>query len=222
MGRRDETLIKLYVARHGETDLNAEKKLRGWIDTPLNRHGRKEAEQIAEHFKKMMLDKIYSSDLKRAEETADIIARDHGLNVIPRDWFRPLNYGKLNGEPLKEIQKDLEKLTEIWKTDPDKKAPGGESLNEFQNRNLEGLHKILGQAYVENLLLVAHLRNSLLFHEYALTGKPLEGDNVQIMDGKKWAPEPGAVAEYHWDNGKLEFVRLVEGKTEAAGKTAIS
>jgi broad specificity phosphatase PhoE len=210
-------MVTLYFARHGETSLNTENKLRSWIDVPLNRLGITDAEHMAEELKKTMFDKIYASDLKRAVKTAEIIADSHGLKVIPIEGFRPLNYGTLNGKPLTEIQDQLDDLTEEWKTNPDAKAPKGESFTEFQNRNLSALKKILSQNDIEILLLVGHLRNSLLFHEYAVTGKPLEGENVQVMDGKKWAQEEGSIAEYEWEDEKLKFIGMVGDKKATTG-----
>jgi broad specificity phosphatase PhoE len=213
-------MVTFLFCRHGETDLNSEKKLRSWIDVPLNRLGIKDAEHMADELKKTMFDKIYASDLKRSVKTAEIIADSHRLKVIENEAFRPLNYGTLNGKLLTDIQDKLDELTEEWKTNPDAKAPKGESFTEFQDRNLTALKKILNQPEVESILLVGHLRNSLLFHEFALIGKPLEGESVQVMDGKKWAQEEGSIAEYEWEDNKLTFVGMIGDKKATTGAAA--
>lgn len=201
--------VVLYLGRHGETDLNSEDKLRGWIDVPLNADGIDEAHSMAEEMKHYSIDRVYASDLDRADKTAQIVAKEHGLKVIPRQWFRPLDYGELSGKSLKDIKPTLLKLNDIWETDPAEHAPGGESFEEFQDRNLQGLHAILTSAKDnEEILLVAHLRNCLLFHGVALNGGPLKGKAIQQMDGTVWHQESGAVSQFEWD-GHLSFKGLI-------------
>lgn len=167
--------VTLFLARHGTTKLNSEEKLRGWIDIPLNKEGIEEAEQMGIAMSKTEIDRIYCSDLDRADHTAQIVAKHHKLKPIPRQWFRPLSYGELEGKSLKDIEPELQKLNETWKDDPGYEVPGGESWEEFQSRNIQGLHAILKNAKDdEQIMLVAHLRNTLLFHAVAITGGPLK------------------------------------------------
>jgi broad specificity phosphatase PhoE len=208
-------MITIYLGRHGETRLNSEDCLRGWIDVPLNKDGIREAHAMAAQMKQYPIDRIYCSDLDRADHTAQIVAKEHDLMPIPRQWFRPLDYGDLNGKPLKDIQPLLDKLNEIWKTNPDHEAPHGESFREFQDRNLGGMHAIIRAAKEgEQIMLVAHLRNCLLFHAVALSGGPVQGDAIQLMDGKSWHQESGAVSQFEWD-GQLKFVGLLDAKAVA-------
>lgn len=200
-------MITLFLGRHGETKLNSEDKLRGWMDVPLNEAGVKEAEAMGVKMSKTDMDRVYCSDLDRADHTASIVAKHHDLKPIPRMWFRPLNYGDLNGKSLKEIKPKLQELNDIWKTNPDHEAPGGESFTEFQNRNLGGLQSILRNAHdSEQIMLVAHLRNALLFHGVATTGGPLAGNDIQMMDGEGWHQESGAVSRFEFNQ---ESERLI-------------
>lgn len=199
-------MITLYMGRHGETKLNSEDKLRGWMDVPLNAVGVKEAEAMGEAMSKTAIDRLYASDLDRADHTATIVGRHHGLKPILREWFRPLNYGDLNGKSLAEIKPKLQELNDIWKTHPDHEAPGGESFTEFQDRNLTGLHAILKNTKDgSEIMLVAHLRNCLLFHSVATTGGPLYGDSIQMMDGEGWHQDSGAVSWFTWEGDALKF-----------------
>lgn len=201
--------VVLFLGRHGETKLNSEDRLRGWIDEPLNAAGIKEAHAMAKLMRDKPLERMYCSDLDRADHTAQIVAKEHGLKPIARQWFRPLNYGDLNGKPLKEIRPTLEKLNAIWKKNPDHEAPNGESFAEFQDRNLGGLDSIMGRAKDgESLMIVAHLRNCLLFHGVAKNGGPLSGDAIDLMAGKDWHQESGSVSKFTWD-GKLHFVGIL-------------
>lgn len=200
--------ITLYLGRHGETKLNSEDKLRGWKDVPLNENGVREAEAMGVAMSKTDIDRIYASDLDRADHTAQIVAKHHQLKPVLRQWFRPLNYGDLNGKSLADIKPKLQELNDIWKTNPDHEAPGGESFTEFQDRNLQGLHAILKAAKDgEEIMVVAHLRNCLLFHSVATTGGPLKGDSIQTMDGEGWHQDPGAVSrfEFNQEGAMLKF-----------------
>lgn len=217
--------VALFLGRHGETKLNSENKLRGWMDVPLNPTGVKEAEAMGEAMRASAIDRIYCSDLDRADHTAQIIGKHHSLKPIAREWFRPLNYGDLTGKSLAEIQPKLDELNRKWKTNPDYEAPGGESFTEFQERNLGGLHAILNNAKDgEQIMIVAHLRNCLLFHGVALNEAPLEGQAIQQMDGKKWHQPSGSISKFEYGDEQagalLKFIGIIfrpnekeEGKT---------
>ena len=207
--------VTLFLGRHGETRLNSEDKLRGWMDVPLNDKGIEEAKAMGELMAKTDIDRIYASDLDRADHTAQIVAKHHQLKPILRPWFRPLNYGDMAGKSLKEIQPKLDELNEIWKTDPDHEVPGGESFTEFQDRNLQGLHAILKNAQdSEQIMVIAHLRNCLLFHAVAMTGGPLKGKDVMAMAGKDWHQESGSVSQFTYDpkNAMLKYNGILESK----------
>lgn len=211
-------MITLYMGRHGETKLNSEERLRGWIDEPLNKAGIKEAEAMGVAMSETDIDRVYCSSLDRADHTAEIVAKHHNLKQIPRDWFKPLNYGDLNGKPIKDIQPELNRLNDVWRTNPNEKAPNGESFTQFQDRNLGGLHAILKSAKdEEQILLVAHLRNCLLFHAVAISGGPLQGDSIQLMDGKSWHQDSGSVSRFEFDpkSAALKFKGMFFNSEEA-------
>ena len=76
---------RLYLIRHGETDSNKSYRFQGQTDIELNAKGRQQAEMLAEHFKNIPLDAVYCSSLKRARQTAEPLAKTHGLEVQPVD-----------------------------------------------------------------------------------------------------------------------------------------
>lgn len=220
-------MITLYIGRHGETDLNSEERLRSWIDEPLNADGVKEAKAMSDLMKDIPLDKIYCSDLDRADHTAQIVAEPHDMPVTAKSWFRPLNYGKLSGKKIADIQDQLDKYNAIWQTDPDAEVPGGESFTEFQDRNLDGLAAVIGRATDgDSILIVAHLRNCLLFHGVALNGGPLKGKALELMEGKDWHQESGAVSQFVCDptsiEGAFRFVKILEGSSSKKQEANVS
>lgn len=197
--------ITIFLGRHGETKLNSEERLRGWVDVPLNEEGVREAKAMGEKMKKYPIDRVYCSDLDRADHTASMVAKAHDLKTIPRMWFRPINYGEWNGQKISDIKHKMQALLDKWKIDPTTKAPGGESFEDFQDRNLAGLHAIINAATDgEQIMLVAHLRNCLLFWAVAENGQPLEGEALNLIDDKHFHQESGEVSKFVWD-GSLTF-----------------
>ena len=214
--------VTLYLGRHGTTKLNDQERLRGHLDEPLNANGVKEAEAMGVAMSKTDIDRVYCSSLDRADHTARIVAKHHDLKPIAREWFTPLDFGTLQGKKISEIQPELDRLNEIWKTNPDEEAPGGESWTGFQERNLGGLHAILKNAEDgEQIMLVAHLRNCLLFHGVAVSGGPLQGETIRLMNDKSWHQASGAVSKFEWDNELLRYVGMFfepeDAKAEKAG-----
>ena len=84
--------MKLYFVRHGETDMNARNMFYGWYDADINEKGISQAEELREAFKDIPIDAIYSSNLKRAYHTAEIIA--DGRPIETTSDIRELYYGK--------------------------------------------------------------------------------------------------------------------------------
>lgn len=87
----------IYLVRHGQTDWNIENKTQGNTDIPLNYNGKKQAWIASNIMKNFKIDRIYSSDLSRAKETAEIINKNFNLDIILDRRLREINYGDLEG-----------------------------------------------------------------------------------------------------------------------------
>ena len=87
----------LLLVRHGETDWNAEGKLQGHTDRPLNEYGRRQAQVLAERLAEEHVDALYASDLARARETAEILGEKLGLPVGVDPDLREKNWGSWEG-----------------------------------------------------------------------------------------------------------------------------
>jgi broad specificity phosphatase PhoE len=90
-------MTELLLVRHGETDWNAEGKLQGHTDRPLNDYGRRQAQALADRLAGEDIDAVYASDLSRARETAEILAAKHGLTVVVDPDLREKNWGNWEG-----------------------------------------------------------------------------------------------------------------------------
>src|SRR3569623_193897 len=90
-------MTELLLVRHGETDWNAEGRLQGHTDRPLNDHGRRQAKEVAERLAGEGADAIYASDLLRAKETAEIVGERRGVPVVVDADLREKNWGNWEG-----------------------------------------------------------------------------------------------------------------------------
>ncbi|NJO82567.1 MAG: histidine phosphatase family protein, partial [Blastochloris sp.] len=90
-------MITLWLVRHGVTDWNEQKRYQGHSDIGLNDTGKRQAQQIAQRLASEKLHVIFSSDLTRAMETAEIIAAPHKLTIQPEPNFRETNFGLFEG-----------------------------------------------------------------------------------------------------------------------------
>ena len=90
-------MTTLLLVRHGETDWNAEGRLQGHTDRPLNDYGRRQAQALADRLAGEDIDAVYASDLSRARETAEILAAKHGLTVVVDPDLREKNWGNWEG-----------------------------------------------------------------------------------------------------------------------------
>ena len=148
---------KIFLVRHGESQWNVLKKIQGQQDVPLTNKGVFQANQIANRLKDEKIDEIYSSDLTRAFNTAQIIGKLLKLDVTPMEEFREINFGIWEGmSHEKMLLKDYNELL-MWKKEPEKlKVEGAESLKELQLRAMDGVNKITKEKENRNILIVSH------------------------------------------------------------------
>lgn len=147
--------MKLYLVRHGETECNKAGVYCGWMESPLIERGRKQAEKQADFFENMKIEKIFSSDLSRAVETAGIIGERKKIPVIQWPCFREISFGEWEGKTYLEAQKANPVLYEAWCRDwKNTKMPGGECFLTFYERVKKGLKEVLNEK--KDSLIVAH------------------------------------------------------------------
>ena len=147
----------LYLVRHGETDWNKKLRFQGQTDIVLNETGIQQAIKVKDFLKDKKLDYIFSSDLSRAVQTADIIADNHNLKLIKYQGLREMNFGEWEGMTYTEIKENYPELVNKWFEDPSSvNPPGGESLQDFQDRVSDDFNEIINKHRDKKLLVVAH------------------------------------------------------------------
>ncbi len=149
-------MTEIILARHGETEWNIEEVFRGRIDIELNETGMKQAKLLAEYLSDVEIDAIYSSPLKRALKTAEVIAHYHNLNVEIAPGLVDFDYGKWQGLPHQEIKDKYKELYAEWVKNPHQvKMPAGESLDDVRKRAMSVVGNVIAK-YKGTVALVSH------------------------------------------------------------------
>ena len=150
-------MSKLLLVRHGETELKSSERLWGHTDVKLNTLGLKQAERLRDRLAQEKISAIYSSELKRALVTAEIIASRHHLTVVICPELYEIDFGQLEGLTLEEVGQlypEVIKLRE--ERNPKLKYPGGDSVIEFDERVSKFLSRLEQHTDGETILIVAH------------------------------------------------------------------
>jgi len=150
--------INFYLLRHGESTWNIEKRCQGQkndVKIPLSENGIADAKTVYSRLKDKNISAIFSSDLLRAKQTAEIIANDLKLSIEYNENLRETNFGDAQGLLPNEIEKNYPDFNEA-KTDHTKHFPNGESLNETRKRIENFLEKIIEETSEQNILISAH------------------------------------------------------------------
>jgi len=149
-------MAKLILARHGETVWNVEKIYRGRTDVNLDEVGIKQAELLGKYLSNWKLEAIYSSPVKRALDTANIVARYQKIGVHVAEGLIDFDYGEWQSLPEQEVKRLYPALLNEWHNNPHKvRMPGGESLEDVRRRAIEVVNDILSK-YEGSVVLVSH------------------------------------------------------------------
>lgn len=147
-----------YIVRHGETEWNAKGLIQGWGDSRLTKLGGEQARQLANTLASIQFDRVFSSDLLRAQKTAKIIVADRKISINTSAKLKEQCFGSCEGMK----REDFLQLFVGWKELPQeeklnyKVAKGAESDNEAVSRVIEFLKDIAGNNFGKKILIVTH------------------------------------------------------------------
>lgn len=148
---------RIIFIRPGETDWNKQERWQGWVATPLNAHGREQAEALARFIRSIGMAALYSSDLRRAKETAEILCRTSGLTPILDERLRERNIGLWQGLTLDEMQTWYAAEYATMLNDVDNyRVPLGESRNDVRARMRAAFDDVLRQSLGETVGVLTH------------------------------------------------------------------
>ncbi len=150
-------MTSLILIRHGQTDWNLQGRWQGQADPPLNARGRAQARAVADYLRGLHLDALYSSDLCRAQETAQEIARASGLELRLDRRLREIHLGKAEGMLTGEIQACAPQQFRLWYEAPLQAAPfGNEDIRALAMRVLQVLNEITARHREHRVAIVSH------------------------------------------------------------------
>lgn len=165
---------QVIIVRHGQTVWNLEGKRQGHLDSPLTEEGLAQAKALAERFRRLSFTALYSSDLGRAYETAKIISGTTGHEIVTDPRLRERNLGIFQGLNAAEIQQRYPEEYRMHRSvGPDYVIPGGESMRQQVERNVDCLTEIAQKHLGETLVVVTHAGVLGAFFRYTLS-IPLE------------------------------------------------
>ena len=148
---------RIIAIRHGETAWNADSRLQGHRDVPLNEHGRRQAACLAAALADEGIEAVISSDLGRAAETARAFAQPLGLPLTFDAGLRERGFGMLEGHTYDEIEAKFPEMALRWRArDPGFGPPGGEALSEFYARSVAAAARWADAHAGSTIALVTH------------------------------------------------------------------
>ena len=145
----------IYIVRHGQTEWNLLGKTHGNSD--LTPKGIEQAELLADSMTKYPIDYIYSSDLGRAYQTAEIIGNKLNIEVEKTEALREMNFGTWEGRIIKDIIEEDPELYKMWRNEPHiAKIPQGETLSQIKERTDAFIKEINEKYDGKHIVLVTH------------------------------------------------------------------
>lgn len=148
-------MTTLYLARHAESDWNAENRFQGHTDRPLTERGRAQAAALAESLSEIALQAVYSSPLRRALETAAAVATRKGLRPVAHSDLREVDVGSWAGLSRAEVAERFPQAFQRW-LDGGEGWEDGETYREMSARVLGVVREIAERHPVGDVLVVSH------------------------------------------------------------------
>lgn len=189
----------MFVLRHGQTAWNAETRIQGHLDMPLNAIGRWQAERLAQALAGEALAAIYSSDLARARETAEPLARRQGLPVVTAVQLRERAFGHFEGQTFQDIEARWPEDAARWRRrDPDFGPGGGERLQDFFERSVNAATQLARRHAGQAIALVAHGGVLDCLYRAAL--------GIELQAPRSWPVANAAINRLLWTPQGLSMV----------------
>ncbi len=193
--------MKLYCVRHGETEYNLQRRIQGQFDSALSELGHKQCEAVAEALAGLSCDVVIASPLRRAEETAQYIAKRLNLQLKLEPRLMEINAGVFQGHVWHELDEHFPEEAARWRSqDPDFRIPGGESRRDVMLRTAAAFHAIREAGYAR-AIVVAH-GGSLSAAFKSLLDIPASRTPFELGNG--------TISTIHW---KKEFKLLTLNET---------
>nr|ADI17974.1 fructose-2,6-bisphosphatase [uncultured Chloroflexi bacterium HF0200_09I09] len=151
-------MTRFLLFRHAEAEGNAAGQTQGRIDRQLTKYGRSQATDIEHALDPFTPVALYSSPASRARETAGVIEKEFGLELVVDERLHELDHGHLDGRTIEDIRQDHSDFIERWRDEDiaDLRFPGGETMGEVQRRMLAVLDEIAHRHDGADVAVVSH------------------------------------------------------------------
>ena len=152
-----EQTTRLFLVRHGATQLSAEDRFAGAVDVELSEEGKFQAGRLAERLADDSIRAVYCSPLTRTVQTATILATPHLLPLIRHDGLREIHHGHWEGMRRADVESRFQEEYAAWEEDPFTFAPdGGEAGVNVIARALPVIRSIVLEHRGQNVIVVSH------------------------------------------------------------------
>lgn len=197
-------MTEILFIRHGETAWNAERRLQGHLDVPLNAEGRRQAAALARALRDEHLDAVIASDLSRAKETAQAVLAERNLPLRIEPDLRERCYGAFEGLLHNEISERYPDAYLAWKSrDIDARFPSGinkaETMREFSGRVVAAVRRLVGEGAYRRVALVTHGGVLECVYRFA--------QGVGFGHARDFEIRNASVNRFVWDDGSLRLLQ---------------
>ena len=153
----DQSITRLFLVRHGATQLSAEDRFAGAVNVELSDEGMFQAQKLAERLADDPIAAVYCSPMARTIQTATFLARPHNLPLIQRDGLREIDHGHWEGMRRSDVESQFGDEYVAWEADPFTFAPkAGEAGVNVIARALPIIRQIVIEHRGQNVLIVSH------------------------------------------------------------------
>ncbi len=194
----------LYLIRHGESQGNARRAFLGHTDLDITELGHSQAEQTAKYLKDIHTDKIYSSDLIRAYNTALHTAKIKSMSIIKDSNLREINAGDWENVTFDELMERYHDSFVLWRTNVGRSAPdNGESVLDLQIRIIAELKKLAEENKGKTIFIFTHATPIRTFKAYCDKCTPDEIKDIP------WASN-ASVTKAEYEDGEFNLISYGE------------
>lgn len=210
-------MTKLLLVRHGQSEANKLDLFAGFYDADLMELGLEQAASTAHYlFEHYKVDKVFSSDLKRAYKTAEVIAKQFAVELTADAQLREISGGEWEGLHFPSLKNWYPEAFGLWSTDIGNAfCPGGETVRQFADRIMSALERIAAEHDGKTVVIVTHATPIRVVHTM-LTHK-----DISCMQQMPWVSN-ASVTEIVRDETGWSMVKIGADEHLEGIRTALS
>lgn len=153
----EDIYLRLYLVRHGQTVWNSQRRMQGWENSNLTEKGIDEAKRLGKRLEEVEFDVVYSSPIGRALETAEYISGLNRDEIIKKDGFKEMAFGKWEGLEFDKLEgEDRIQYNNLWNDPENYESIGGENFDDVISRLERDLKDLVKNHQGEEVLLISH------------------------------------------------------------------